>query len=117
LTVKATDNQGAVTTSSAVNITVNANTPTAPTNLTATAVSRSQINLTWTDNSSNETGFKIERSTNGTSFTQIATVGAGVTSYASTGLQKNRTYYYRVRATNGAGDSAYSNVASARTFR
>jgi hypothetical protein len=117
LTVKATDNQGAATTSSAVNITVNANTPTAPTNLTATAVSRSQINLTWTDNSSNETGFKIERSTNGTSFTQIATVGAGVTSYASTGLQKNRTYYYRVRATNGAGDSAYSNVASARTFR
>lgn len=117
LTVKATDNQGAVTTSNVVNITVNADTPAAPTNLTATAVSSSQINLIWTDNSSNETGFKIERSTNGSSFTQIATVNAGVTNFASTGLQKNRLYYYRVLSYNAAGNSAYSNVASARTLR
>jgi hypothetical protein len=91
--------------------------PNAPSNLTATAVSRSQINLAWTDNSNNEDGFKVERSTNGSSFTQIATVGANVTSYASTGLQKNKTYYYRVRAYNASGDSAYSNTASARTPR
>ena len=50
----------------------------------------------------NETGFRIERSTNGNKFTQIATVGANVTTYASTGLGANKTYYYRVRATNAA---------------
>ena len=90
--------------------------PTAPSALTATALSRSQIRLNWTDNSSNESGFQIERSTNGTTFTQIATVGAGVKTYTSTGLQSNRTYWFRVRAYNGTGNSAYSNTASARTL-
>jgi hypothetical protein len=90
--------------------------PTAPTGLTATAASRSQINLAWTDTSDSESGFRIERSTNGTKFQQIATVGANVTSFASTGLSRDRTYYYRVRAYNSAGSSPYSNVASARTL-
>jgi hypothetical protein len=90
--------------------------PAAPSGLVATAVSRSRINLSWTDNSTNESGFRIERSTNGTSFSQIATVGANTTSYASTGLQSNRIYYYRVRAYNSVGNSAYSNTASARTL-
>ena len=49
--------------------------PSAPTNLSASAVSTSQINLSWTDNASNETGFRIERSPDGTSFTEIATRG------------------------------------------
>jgi hypothetical protein len=52
----------------------------------ATAVSSSQINLSWIDNSNNETGFEIERSTDGTTFTQIATVGANVTMYLNTTL-------------------------------
>jgi len=91
--------------------------PAAPTSLTATPVSRSQINLTWADNSSNETGFKIERSTNNRTFTQIATVGANATSYSNTGLSRSTTYYYRVRATNTAGNSGYSNTDSAKTPR
>ena len=89
--------------------------PAAPTGLTATAVSRSQINLSWTDNSNDETGFKIERSRDGISFTQIGTVGSNVTAVGNTGLSRKTTYYYRVRAYNNAGDSAYSNVASATT--
>jgi regulation of enolase protein 1 (concanavalin A-like superfamily) len=85
-------------------------TPAAPSNLTGTRASSSQVNLSWTDNSTNETGFKIERSTDGTNFTQIATVASNVTTYSDTAAT-NVTTYYRVRATNSAGDSSYSNVA------
>ena len=90
--------------------------PTTPSNLTATAVSPSQINLTWQDNSTNETGFKIERAASSSGpWTQIATVGTGVTSYSNTGLTTSTTYYYRVCAYNSAGNSGYSNTASATT--
>ena len=93
------------------------NTPAAPSNLTATAVSSTQINLSWTDNSSNETGFKIERCQGNscTNFAQIAQVGANITSFPNTGLSRNTWYRYRVRATNGSGDSAYSNIDTAKT--
>ena len=91
--------------------------PAAPGGLTATAVSTSQINLAWGDNSSSEVGFRIERSTNGTTFTEIATVGGNVTAYQSTGLNANKTYYHRVRAYNAGGSSAYSNTAKAKTLR
>ncbi len=86
-----------------------------PSNLVAETVSSSQINLFWTDNAGNETGFRIERRTSGGSYTQIATVGANVTTYSNTGLQNNTTYYYRVRAYNSTADSAYSNESSATT--
>ena len=91
--------------------------PAAPTNLTATAVSSSQINLAWTDNANNETGFKIERCQNAgcVNFVEIATVGADVTTFSDTGLAASTTYDYRVRATNAGGDSAYSNTAEATT--
>ncbi len=89
--------------------------PSAPSALAATAVSSSQIDLTWTDNATNEDGFKIERSTDGTTFSQIATTGSNTTSYSSTGLTASTTYHYRVRANNSGGDSAYSNTASATT--
>ena len=49
-------------------------------------------------------------------FAQIATVGANVKTYANTGLSSYTSYYYRVRAYNAAGNSAYSNTASARTL-
>jgi hypothetical protein len=93
--------------------------PDAPSNLTATAVSRTQINLSWTDNSSNETGFKIERCKGSTctNFKQIATVGANVANYPNTGLRWNTWYRYRVRAYNASGNSAYSNSASAKSLR
>ena len=86
--------------------------PAAPTALTATGVSSTQINLAWTQNSGNETGFKIERGTDGTNFTQVATVGVNVVTYSDNTLLPNTQYYYRVRAYNSIGDSAYSNIAS-----
>ena len=98
-------------------ITVGSGLPAAPSGLIATAVSSSQINLTWTDNANNETGFKIERKTGvGGTWSQIATTGANTTTYNNnSGLTAGTTYYYRVRANNGSGDSGYSNEANATT--
>ena len=90
--------------------------PNAPGNLIVTPVSSSRIDLTWQDNSNDETGSKIERKTGSGSYSQIATVGANVRSYSSSGLSANSTYYYRVRAHNAAGNSQYSNEASATTL-
>jgi hypothetical protein len=94
-------------------------TPAAPSNLVATTVSRTQINLSWTDNSDNESGFKIERckGANCTNYAEVAQVTANVTTFANTGLTKNTTYRYRVRAFNAGGNSAYSNATSARTLK
>jgi hypothetical protein len=85
----------------------------APSDLVATAVGTKRIDLSWTDNSTTERGFKIERSTNGRSYSKLATVGAGVTTFSNTGLRSGRTYYYRVRAYTSSSNSGYSNVASA----
>jgi len=90
--------------------------PDAPSELTASAISSSRIDLTWQDNSDNESGFSIESKTSTGSYSQIATVGAGVNSYSDTSLSADTTYYYRVKAYNTAGDSAYSNEASATTL-
>jgi titin len=90
--------------------------PAAPSGLTATAVSSSQINLSWTDNAGNETGYKVQRAPGGTtSFVEIASLGAGVTSYQNTGLTASTSYAYRVLAFNGVGNSGYSNTATATT--
>jgi len=90
--------------------------PNPPSNLGAIALSAVQINLSWTDNSNFEDGYKIER-WNGSSYSQINVVGANVTTYADTsGLAPATTYYYRVRAYNSVGDSSYSNEISATTF-
>ena len=92
--------------------------PAAPANLIATVVSNQRIDLAWTDQSGNETGFKIERKTGNTgTYAQIATVGANVTAFASTGLSANTKYYFRVRANNAGGNSPYSNAVAAVTFR
>ncbi|HEX5176781.1 MAG TPA: Ig-like domain-containing protein, partial [Chthoniobacteraceae bacterium] len=89
--------------------------PAAPSALTATAISPTQINLTWHDNASNEAGFMIERSINGAPFAQIATTGANITTFADNGLSRNKKYNYRLRAFNAGGESAFSNTASAKT--
>jgi len=91
--------------------------PTAPSSLAASAVSASQINLTWADNSSNEVNFELQRSNN-SAFTAnlvTTTLGANVTSASATGLTARTTYYFRVRATNASGASAYSSTVSAKT--
>ena len=90
---------------------------TAPSSLGATNISGSQNDLTWTDNSSNEDGFKVERSFNNQfgPFSQIATTSANAVSYSDTSLTADQTYYYRVRAFNAGGDSGYTNTAYAIT--
>ncbi len=74
-----------------------------------------ELTLTWTDNSDNETGFKIERRTAATTYSQVATVGANEETYTDTGLAEATEYWYQVRATNSAGDSGYTDPASAVT--
>ncbi|MBN1671663.1 MAG: fibronectin type III domain-containing protein, partial [Kiritimatiellae bacterium] len=89
--------------------------PAAPASLAAASLSTTSIRVTWTDNSSNEAGFKLERSLNGSTWSQITQPGANVSAYTDSGLAAATTYYYRVRAYNSAGNSAYSNVGSATT--
>ncbi len=90
--------------------------PAAPSDLSASAISNSQINLAWTDNSNNETGFSIEEAVgNDSIFTPIDSVGPNVTTYSRTGLLASTDYFYRIRAYNIAGPSNYSNEASTTT--
>jgi len=88
--------------------------PTPPSNLVATVVSSSQINLSWQDNSDNEQTFQVFRTTSGR-FRKIAVVGANVTFYSDVALSPNTTYHYKVRAHNRSGNSAFSNIVSATT--
>ena len=91
--------------------------PAAPSDLSATVVSQTVIDLAWTDNATNETGYRVERSPDGTTnWTAVATLAANATSYSDTGLTANTTYYYRVFAFNTGGDSAPSNTANATTL-
>jgi fibronectin type 3 domain-containing protein len=91
--------------------------PNAPV-LSATALSGSSINLTWTDSSTppnTAAGYKIEESTDNVNFTQVTTAPAGATSIAIGGLSPLTTYYFRIRGFNSQGNSNYSNTASATT--
>lgn len=88
-----------------------------PTGLSGSSVSTSGIDLSWTDNSTGETGFKVDRKTGASgTYSQVATVGAGTVTYSDTGLSEGKTYYYRVSAYNAEGDSPDSNEASAVTM-
>ena len=89
--------------------------PSSPSGLGASVVSSSQIDLDWTHSSSDEFGFFVERSPGDLTWNSIASVSAGATSYSDTGLSPGTTFYYRVRAFNSAGESGYSNVATAAT--
>ncbi|MBI2822630.1 MAG: DUF11 domain-containing protein [Acidobacteria bacterium] len=101
---------------SASDVTTIVSVPEAPGALAAVACFGAEIQVTWKDNSSDETGFKLERKTGaGGSFVLIKTLAANATSYLDTGLSSSTSYVYRVSATNAAGDSAYSNEATATT--
>ena len=93
--------------------------PAAPSQLTASSPSRSQIQLNWRDNSGLENGFRIERCQGSgcANFTQVAIVGSNATTYLDNGLTRNTSYTYRVRAFNDAGNSPFSNAATVRTRR
>ena len=94
------------------------NVPAAPTSLTATATSTTQIDLAWTDNATNETGYTVERRSpaGSGSYSTVTTLSAGATSFSNTGLTESTQYEYRVYATNAAGNSANSNAASKFTI-
>ena len=89
--------------------------PSAPTGLDAFGGS-GNISLTWVDTANNESGFRLEQSTDGVTFSALATLATNATSYVHVNLQPGVTRYYRVRAENGAGPSAWSNTASATTL-
>jgi subtilisin family serine protease len=89
----------------------------APGGLSAQTVSDDQIDLSWTDNTSSETGYAIERRISSTGFSEVARVGVDATSYSDTGLSAGVTYTYRARAVTGTGASPYSNEATATTDR
>lgn len=111
------DGQGLVTQIYA-NVTYATAAPTAPSGLIATVISAAEIDLSWTDNSTDETGFKIYRCSGGgcTPSVLLTTTAAGVVTYADTGLAGGTTYNYFVKATNASGDSAASNTVSATTL-
>jgi Fibronectin type III domain/Abnormal spindle-like microcephaly-assoc'd, ASPM-SPD-2-Hydin len=90
-------------------------TPAPPTNLVAQTISSTEIDLTWQDNSTDEQGFRVERSLDGQNFGELVTLGPNTQSYNDTGLTPQTTYFYRVFAFNNFGNSAPSNVAADTT--
>jgi predicted phage tail protein len=98
--------------------------PVAPSDLLAIAFTSDWINMTWTDNSNSEDGFKVERcqgtaafcNANPSQFAPIAQTGPNINYHGDTGLPAGTTYTYRVRAFNVSGNSAYSNTSTATTL-
>jgi hypothetical protein len=92
-----------------------------PTNLnftnavTTITPAASSLTVNWSDNAANETNYIVERSTDGTTFSVIATLGANTTTYNDTGLTPNTPYYYRVKATNATESSVYTSNVSVTT--
>lgn len=89
--------------------------PAIPTNLACQVLSQTEIKLTWNDVSDNEQGFKIQRKQGTGAWTDVQTLGSGITTWTDTGLTKKTTYSYRVFAYNAVGNSDYSNVSTATT--
>src|SRR5438876_3005549 len=96
--------------------------PNPPSNTHVVAVSDSRIDVSWQDNSANESGFEVHRSADGVNgvFTLVATTTAGVTARSDTGLNPSTQYCYKVRAFKTADGrtrySGFSNTACATTL-
>jgi regulation of enolase protein 1 (concanavalin A-like superfamily) len=90
--------------------------PAAPADLAATTQSEGRIELTWTNTAENQAGFKVEVSTDGELFYEIADLAAAATAFVNTGLSNPTNNTYRVRAYNSGGHSPYSNTASVGTL-
>jgi uncharacterized protein (TIGR02145 family) len=90
--------------------------PLAPTGLTATVISTTQVTLNWTDNATNETGYKIQRKTGNGNFVDVASTGTDITTHDDLGLTASTSYSYRVYAFNNVGNSIqYSNEVTVTT--
>lgn len=116
--VQATNGIGAssYSTSSGISVTeVLPNPPAAPSSLGATAISATQVNLTWVDNSDNELNFRIERASGAGAFSATGTVRVNITSYTDTSVAPGSTYSYRVIAVGVGGDYAPSSSATVTT--
>jgi hypothetical protein len=89
--------------------------PEAAAGLTAVASATNAVDLRWTDNSSNESHFELERSTapDFSSSTHRISIGRDISSYRDTEVVAGQTYYYRIRASNSGGTSAFSGTTSA----
>lgn len=89
--------------------------PSAPSGLSAATdwTTGGAVNLSWSDNSSDETAFVIEKSTDGSSYSEHGTAAANATSYQVTGLTNDTLYYFRVKARGAGGDSDPTTAASA----
>jgi fibronectin type 3 domain-containing protein len=110
--VAATNAGGTSAQSAGVSATTQSAAPSAPTGVTATAVSSSSITVSWAA-VSGATGYVVYGGTSSTSLAQLATATA--TTYSNTGLTAATTYYYAVAATNAGGTSTRSTVVSAAT--
>jgi len=89
--------------------------PAIPADFAATAVTDNQIVLTWTDNSPNEAGFRLERSADGSNWDWSAQIEANNTKAYSFSLAGNTTYYYRLRAESAQGNSEFTGIVTATT--
>jgi hypothetical protein len=89
--------------------------PAAPSSMIIRGNTYNNVTVVWSDNSGNETGFKLERSSDGVNFAEIATLGADTTSHGDSSVAAGTTYYFRVRAYNSVGTSTYSNTVSVTT--
>lgn len=87
-----------------------------PSGITVTAVSPTQLDINWRDNSINESEFIIERSSDGTTYVTVTTLPANTTTYSDEGLQPNKLYYYRLKAMSGTETSVYSVPVSGKTL-
>ena len=114
LTARALYGSGRVTTSAPVTVRV-LSAPNAPLDFVATSIASSQVSVLWSAGSTNQDGFRLERSTNGATFALLVSLPAAARSYVDNGLRPGASYFYRIAATNSQGSSPFSLIGRATT--